>query len=215
MRVEAHSGYLGYLCLWGFSAGEVVHLGLFEPGGKRVATKDMVAGPDYGYTSDVVQIELWFAGLQTGEWRAEATSSQVSLEYRFTVSEPDSPMVVVMPGSAVDIFGGERWLFCSKNAYRPDDKLVVFGAGLPPRQQFPCGIYYHDEHDDLANDPVTLVFERLVTTDDQGHFWLVLPGDESWPTGLYFAVALPQVEYNQSRGKYTASRLGCFVIATK
>jgi hypothetical protein len=162
----------------------------------------------------VKQILLWFPGLPPGEWRVIAASPSAQLDDQLLVSPPEYPLIDAVPATGSYVFDGDRWLFCSHNAYVAGDWVVIRGAGLPPHHTLPLGIYYHETLDQYVGSVLSkLVYSQAVTTDGQGRFEAHLFIESSDPAGVYYPIIIVDPEYEPSVVG-TLSPLGaiaCFV----
>lgn len=169
---QTFSSQHGYVCLWGFSPGRAINVQLYDPSGQFVADQEFTVD-DQRDGVGVVQILLWFAGLPTGDWTIVVEWVGPGLQDQFRVSEADFPVISVAP-TALDPFGGERWLhWWTQNSYTLGDNVAIFGAGFPPDSSLPLGIYYQETADPTV--PAQLGYRQEVRTDSQGRFEVYQP----------------------------------------
>lgn len=165
---QSHSGWV---CLWGFSPGDSVNVELHDPSGQLISSREFAVGDDQEGGA-FIEILLSFAGRPAGSWTILANSAGASLEAPFHVAGPDLPVISVVPAGS-DLFAGNGPMEWPQVPYAAGEQLAIFGAGFPPGQSLPLGIYLLRETD---TDAIAgLLHGLVVQVDGQGRFEIYQP----------------------------------------
>lgn len=163
VQVDVSAGDCHSIWVWGFPFDETVHLRLYHPSGQFVAAHDEtleLGEPDCA----LKVVQVWLGGRPTGNWLVRADSGGPSASTSFYVSEPERPTLSIALEEAGPFITEENG--CGVSTYAPGAPVVVFGAGFPPGQRLPLGIYYQRETEPGAE----LIDGLAVQADDQGRF---------------------------------------------
>lgn len=169
LRGAEQWGEEGALCLIGFPFDEPITLNLYRPDGGFYKAAELVVGPpDENGVSEVFEIAIegeemravgiaeeidgmpiihlatwWPVSQFAGEWYAEASSSSVSAEWPFTVSQSIGTDISVVPDEGLTPFG-----YAECPAYTSDKRLNVTGINFNLRvfdAGQPIGFYFRGE----------------------------------------------------------------------
>jgi hypothetical protein len=207
---EVWQSHAGWLCLWGFPAGSGVRVELYDPGGQLVAAQDVTVDHEQERVG-VAEILVSFAGQPTGQWTIVANAAGMHLEAPFHVAEPAVPVISVVPGGP-DLFAGSGPLEFVRIPYAPGDQVAILGAGFPPGQSLPLGIYYQWE---TESEQVELLYGLAVQTDGQGRFEVHRPVEALALSGegTYHAIVPLDPSYEpRALGFSPHGALGSFVV---
>jgi hypothetical protein len=187
------------ICLLGFPFDEQITVSFYAPDGDLLVSGDFITDrgtafqihpgdvwEEVGWAEtsddahvDIISIRVAWLAILPAEGYIRAISASAYAEGSFDVG---LPRVSVLPTSwenSADIFGST-----GRFPLWTGDEAVIAGAGFEPEKSVPLGVYL-ERSTYYPEESGRLLLSEIVTTDDEGNFYMLIQIEPSDPAGYY------------------------------